>query len=57
MEARKHHRGIVAMLALDLMPYSFVSNPGFLYFSAVSSPKYEVCSESYYRGLVDKVTS
>ena len=55
MEARKHHRGILAMLTIDLMPFSFVSNAGFLYFSAISSPKYDLCSETFYRGLVDKV--
>ena len=43
------------MLTIDLMSFSFVSNAGFLYFSAISSPKYDLCSETFYRGLVDKV--
>ena len=55
LEARKHHKGVLAMLTLDLMPFSFVSNPGFLYYSAIGSPRYDVCSETFYRGLVEKV--
>ena len=55
LEARKHHKGVIAMLTLDLMPFTFVSNAGFLYYSAIGSPRYDVCSETFYRGLVDKV--
>ena len=47
--------GVIAMLTLDLMPFTFVSNAGFLYYSAIGSPRYDVCSETFYRGLVDKV--
>ena len=56
-ESRKRHKGVLAMLTLDLMPFSFVSNAGFLYFSAIGSPRYDVCSETFYRGLVEKVKS
>ena len=56
MEARKHHKGILAMLAIDLLPFSFVSNAGFLYYTAISTPRYDLCSEPFYRGLVDKVS-
>ena len=49
--------GIVAMMTLNLVPFSFVSNAGFLYYVAETSPKYEIASEPFYRGLIDKVKS
>ena len=43
------------MMTLNLLPFSFVSNAGFLYYAAATSPKYEIASEPFYRGLIDKV--
>ena len=45
------------MMTLNLVPFSFVSNAGFLYYVAETSPKYEIASEPFYRGLIDKVKS
>ena len=43
------------MMTLNLMPYSFVSNAGFLLYVSETSPRYEVACESFYRGIIDKV--
>ena len=53
--AKDRDRGILMMICQDLRPYEFVNSPGFLYFSHVMDPHFEVKSDYFYRQLVNKV--
>ena len=55
VESKEHDKAMVGMLTIDLLPMYFVCKSGYLLYSALTSPKYEVKSEYYYRGLIDKV--
>lgn len=55
VENKSHDRAVVRMLVIDVLPLHLVSKSGFLLYTAQTSPKYEVKSEPYYRGLIDQV--
>ena len=42
------------MIVLDLQPFSFVSDPGFNYYSNRMDPNFKIASETYYRKCLDK---
>ena len=42
------------MVIMDLQPWSFVNDPGFLYYSSIMDPHYRVASTKFYRELLDK---
>ena len=52
--AKEKHKGILMMVILDLQPWSMVNDPGFLYYSTQMDPHYQVASDKFYRGLLDK---
>ena len=54
-ESKEHDKAVVGMLTIDLLPMYFVCKSGYLLYSALTSPKYDVKSEYYYRGLIYKV--
>jgi hypothetical protein len=53
--AREKHKGILMMVIVDLQPWSFVNDPGFVYCAYQLDPHYKIASCSFYRGLLDKV--
>ena len=53
--AKDRHRGILMMICEDLSPFEIVNSPGFLYYSHVMDPHFEIRSDSYYRSLANKV--
>ena len=53
--AKDRNRGILMMIAQDLRPYEVVNSPGFIYYSHVMDPHFEVRDDTFYRRLVDKV--
>lgn len=55
VESKEHDKAVIGMLTIDLLPMYFVCKSGYLFYSTLTSPKYEVKSEYYYRGLIDKV--
>ena len=54
IRAKDRHRGVLMMVILDLQPWNFVSDPGFLYYSNQMDPHYKVASTTFYRELLDK---
>ena len=52
--AKDRHRGILMMVILDLQPWNFVSDPGFLHFSSQMDPHYRVASTTFYRELLNR---
>ena len=54
IRAKDRHRGVLMMVIMDLQPWSFVNDPGFLYFSRQMDPHYRVASTTFYRDLLDK---
>ena len=42
------------MVIMDLQPWSFVNDPGFVYCAYQLDPHYKVASSTFYRGLLDK---
>ena len=53
--AKDRDRGILMMMCQDLRPYDVVNSPGFLYYSHVMDPHFEVRDDTYYRRVVNKV--
>ena len=43
------------MVINDLNPFSIVNDPGFLHYSYTMDPCYKVCSDTFYRGLLEKI--
>ena len=52
--SKDRHRGILSMVVLDLQPWTFVSDPGFIYYSSRMDPHYKVASTTFYRELLGK---
>ena len=52
--AKERHVGVLSMIVLDLQPFSFVSDPGFNYYSNRMDPNFKIASETYYRKCLDK---
>ena len=52
--AKERHRGVLMMVILDLQPWNFVSDPGFIYYSSKMDPHYNVASTTFYRELLTK---
>ena len=52
--AKERHKGILMMVIMDLQPWSFVNDPGFVYCAYQLDPHYKVASSTFYRGLLDK---
>lgn len=52
--AKEKHKGILMMVVMDLQPWSFVNDPGFVYCAYQLDPHYKVASTTFYRGLLDK---
>ena len=52
--AKERHKGILMMVIMDLQPWSFVNDPGFVYCAYQLDPHYKVASSTFYRGLFDK---
>ena len=42
------------MVIMDLQPWSFVHDPGFVYCAYQFDPHYKIASSSFYRGLLGK---
>ena len=54
MRAKDRHRGVLMMVLIDLQPWNFVSDPGFLYYSNQMDPHYKVASTTFYRELLSR---
>ena len=54
IRAKDRHRGVLMMVILDLQPWNFVSDPGFVCFSNRMDPHYKVASTTFYRELLIK---
>ena len=54
VRAKERHKGVLMMVIMDLQPWNFVSDPGFLYFSSQMDPHYKVASTTFYRELLGK---
>ena len=52
--AKERHVGVLAMIVLDLQPFSVVSDPGFIYYSNRMDPHFKLASETYYRTCLSK---
>ena len=52
--AKEKHKGILMMVVMDLQPWSFVNDPGFVYCAYQLDPHYKIASTTFYRGLLDK---
>jgi hypothetical protein len=54
IRAKERHKGVLMMVVVDLQPWNFVSDPGFIYYSNQMDPHYKVASTTFYRELLDK---
>ena len=54
VRAKERHKGVLMMVIMDLQPWNFVSDPGFLYYSSQMDPHYKVASTTFYRELLGK---
>jgi hypothetical protein len=52
--AKERHKGILMMVIMDLQPWSFVNDPGFVYCAYQLDPHYKIASSSFYRSLLGK---
>ena len=53
--AKERHRGIVAMMVLDLQPFSFVEDLGFKAFCGSMDRNFKPAGRKYYTGIISKV--